>query len=105
MFDMFTADQLFRLHDSLFRTATAVHSRMMGPDGHPQISVYSETWAVLAASHAELTETQQAVGDELRRRAKETVIMGNGQAVRVPDPICRAQGYCPTTRKCGCADA
>ena len=71
MFDMLTADQLFRLHDSLFKTATAVHHRMMGPDGQPRISVYNEEWAVLAASHAELAETQQAVGDELRRRTEE----------------------------------
>lgn len=71
MFDMLTADQLFRLHTSLYQQGKRVHERMITPDGHPRISVFSEAWAVLAACHAELTETQQAVGAELRRRRAE----------------------------------
>lgn len=71
MFDWLTADQLFRLHDSLFQQGTRIHQRMLDENDRPRISVYSEAWAILAACHAELAETQQAVGDELRRRAEE----------------------------------
>lgn len=32
----------------------------------------------------------------------DMVLLGNGQPIHMADPICRAQGYCPTTRACSC---
>ena len=71
MFDMLTADQLFTLHSSLFDQGTAVHRRMIGPDGRPLLSVYGDDWAILSAWHAQIAEMQYEIGEELHRRAEE----------------------------------
>ena len=74
MFDALTRDQLYDLHTSLFRTHKAIHSRMVGPSPElkPLISPLSDDWAMRAAACVQITETMQAVNDEIGRREQET---------------------------------
>jgi hypothetical protein len=74
----------------------------IGPD-HPEgwswtISESATSEDMAQGNAPDETAAKQAV-DEWERGL---VTFGNGQVVHVPDPICRAQGYCPTVRRCSC---
>jgi hypothetical protein len=74
MFDMLTADDLYRLHSSLCATIIRLSDRMIPADpAAPRLSVYSAEWAVLRGASDELNETAAAVYTEIARREQEAV--------------------------------
>jgi hypothetical protein len=73
MFDTLTLVELYDLHTSLWKTHTALHAKLIGPDYQPVIDPLSDDWNLISAACQQITETMTATHAEITRRAQEAV--------------------------------